>query len=354
MQAPLHSASFVFHFLYVTLAFMLKSKTLWVGIVISLALLALVFYGTDLQTIAQVFRTTNYFFLLPALGFYFIGVFLRAVRWHFLLRSIKPIAVWRLFQITVIGYMANDLLPLRIGELVRAYLLGETEQISKASTLVTIVLERVLDGVTMLIFIAVASLFLPLNEFIRTLLTIGTLLFAAVIVVLVVFASFRTRFDGLIHRILARLPDTWSKRALKLVDSFFHGLSVLRNPVDALLALVFSIFAWLCEAGMYGVLARGFNIEVPAPVFLLATAVANLVTIVPSTPGYIGIFDAPVRYILTLFGVEPNVAASYTLLLHAALIVPVVLLGLVFTWRLGLTLGQLQKSSQRGVSLENA
>jgi uncharacterized protein (TIRG00374 family) len=240
--------------------------------------------------------------------------------------------------------MANDLLPLRIGELVRAYVLGETEQISKASTLVTIVLERVFDGVTMLLFIGTASLFLPLSDYIRTMLLIGTFLFAGVVIVLVVVAGLRERFDGLIHKLLTRL--------LSLVDSFFHGLSVLRNPTDALAALFFSILAWLFEAGMYATLAQGFNIESPYPVFVLCTAVANLITIVPSTPGYIGVFDAPVKAILVLFGVDPNVAASYTLLLHAALIVPVVLLGLVFTWRLGLSVGQLQKRSQ--VSLENA
>ncbi len=330
----------------IQLVTMLRSKTVWLGIVIALALSALFFYGTDFRAIGEGFRTANYFFLLPALALYFVGVLMRAARWHFLLRSIKPIAYSHLFQVTVIGYMANDLLPFRIGELARALILGETEQISRASTLVTIVLERVFDGVTMLLFIGAASLFLALNDYLRTLLFVGSVLFAAVVVVLVMFASFRERFDHLIHAVLRRLPERWGARGLKLLDSFFHGLSVLRNPLDALFALTFSILAWLCEAGMYAVLALGFGITVSFPVFLLATAVANLVTIIPSTPGYIGVFDAPVRYILELFGVNASIAASYTILLHAALIVPVVLLGLVFTWRLGLSLGQLQKRAQ--------
>lgn len=349
------ATSFVIHFLYATLAGMLKSKTLWIGIVVSLFLLAFVFYGTDFRTIGEVFRTANYFYLAPALALYFIGVFLRAIRWHFLLRSIKPVGMGRLFQVTVIGYMANDLLPLRIGELVRAYVLGETEQISKTATLVTIVLERVFDGVTMLLFIGAASLFLPLNASLRTLLLAGTVLFSIVMLVLVGFAGSRNRLDLLIHHAAARLPERWAQRGLGLLDSFFHGLAALRNPTDALLALGFSILAWAAEAAMYAALALGFDIIKPFPVFVLATAVANLVTIVPSTPGYIGVFDAPVKSILALFGVDPNVAASYTLLLHAALVVPVVLVGLVLVWRLGLSLGQLQKKSQgAGVSLENA
>ncbi len=340
---------------------MLKNKTLWVGVLISLGLLAVVFYGTDLQTIGQVLRSANYAFLLPALALYFIGVFMRAVRWHFLLRSIKPIGIGRLFQVTVIGYMANDLLPFRIGELVRAYILGETERISKASTLVTIVLERVFDGVTMLIFIGIALLALPANAElgsiafgIRMLLLVGSILFATAVVVLVVVAGLRERFDHLIHRALARLPERWGARGLKLIDSFFHGLSVLRNPTNALAALGFSILAWLFEAGMYAVVAMGFGIALPFPIFVLATAVANLVTIVPSTPGYVGVFDVPVKAILVWFGIDPSMAASYTLMLHAVLVVPVVLLGLVFTWRLGLSLGQLQKRSTSTVSLENA
>lgn len=333
---------------------MLKQKTLWLGVVISLGLLAFVFYGTDLNAIGNAFRTANYIYLLPAVALYFIGVGMRAARWHFLLRSLKALSMWRLFQVTVIGYMVNDLLPLRLGELARAYILGETEGLGKTSVLVTIVLERVFDGVTMLLFIGVAALFLPLNQALQTLLLVGTILFAAVAIALVIVAGLRERIDALVQRGLRRLPEKWGARGLHLIDSFFHGLAALRNPTDALAALGFSILAWLSEAGMYAMLALGFGIALPFPVFVLATAVANLVTIVPSTPGYVGVFDVPVKAILALFNVDASVAASYTLLLHATLIVPVVLLGLAFMWRLGLSLSQLRKQSVENAALEKA
>ncbi len=333
---------------------MLKQKTLWLGVVISLGLLAFVFYGTDLNAIGNAFRTANYIYLLPAVALYFIGVGMRAARWHFLLRSLKALSMWRLFQVTVIGYMVNDLLPLRLGELARAYILGETEGLGKTSVLVTIVLERVFDGVTMLLFIGVAAFFLPLNQALQTLLLVGTILFAAVAIALVIVAGLRERIDALVQRGLRRLPEKWGARGLHLIDSFFHGLAALRNPTDALAALGFSILAWLSEAGMYAMLALGFGIALPFPVFVLATAVANLVTIVPSTPGYVGVFDVPVKAILALFNVDASVAASYTLLLHATLIVPVVLLGLAFMWRLGLSLSQLRKQSVENAALEKA
>lgn len=321
---------------------MLRQKRFWLGVIISLALLGFLFYKTDVAAMSAALASADYLFLLPALALYFTGVFVRAIRWHFLLRSIQNIPIRRLFPVVVIGYMANDILPARIGELVRAYVLGQQERISKASTLVTIFVERLFDGLTMIAFIAGASFFLPLNAYLKTLLGLGAVVFVGVILALVLLATLRERLDPLIHFFIARLPAHWGERAAKLIHSFLHGLSVLRNPVDALAAFGLSVLAWLLEAGMYLALALGFKIYQPYAVFLLATAVANLLTIAPSTPGYVGVFDAPVKYILTQFRVEDNLATSYTLVLHAALILPIVLLGIFYAWRAGLSLGQLE------------
>ena len=320
---------------------------LWLSTALALALTAVFLYGTEFGEIANAFRSANYLLLVPALSLYFLGVFMRAARWHFLLRSIKPIKFSRLFQITVIGYMANNLLPFRIGEVARAIIVGNTEGVSRTSTLVTIVLERVFDGITLVLFIGIASIFLDLNTYLRAVLLFASILFATALLVLVLFAGFRQRFDHFIHRFIKCLPERFASRSHRLVDSFFHGVSVLRNPTDAIAALVLSALAWICEAGMYSILALGFGLTLIFPIYLLATAVANLVTVIPSTPGYLGVFDAPIRYVLEISGVNPSVAASYTILLHAALIIPIVLLGLSFTCRLGISLAQLKESSRR-------
>ncbi len=322
---------------------MFKQKRFWLGVIISLALLGYLFYKTNPSEIGAALSRANYFYLIPALLLYFIGVWIRAIRWHFLLRSIKPVPVRSLFPVVVIGYMANDILPFRIGEVVRAFVLGQEQGISKAATLVTIVVERIFDGLTMVAFIAGASFFFPLDDFLRGLLALGAALFVGVVVILVLVVSFRERLDRLIAFVLGRLPAHWGDRAAKLIDSFLHGLSVLRNPVDALAAFGCSIAAWLFEAGMYLVLALGFQILLPYPVFVLATAAANLVASVPSTPGYVGVFDAPVKSVLTFFGIEANLATSYTLVLHVALIVPVALLGFFYAWRAGFSLAQLSR-----------
>lgn len=310
---------------------------------VSLVLLVYVFYQTDPAKILDSLGKAQYGYLIPALALYFFGVWVRAVRWHFLLRSIKPIPSSALFRTVVIGYMANDILPFRAGELVRAYILGAQENVSKAATLVTIVVERVFDGLTMLTFIVAASFWLNFgDEALAARLRLIGALFIVAILALAVFAGMPRRVERIANFFLRRVPaESMRTRAAGLMRSLLEGLGALRSPVDSFAVYTLSITAWLCETGMYVLIAVGFGIAKPFPVFLLAAAFANLVTIAPSTPGYVGVFDAPIVYTLMLFGVNQNLATSYTLVLHAALYLPVTLLGFYYLWRAGLSLGQM-------------
>ncbi len=325
---------------------MLKQKRFWLGLIVSLVLLGYVFYQTDPAKILDSLGKAQYGYLIPALALYFFGVWVRAVRWHFLLRSIKPIPNGALFRTVVVGYMANDILPFRAGELVRAYVLGVQENVSKAATLVTIVVERVFDGLTMLTFMIAASLLLNLgDEVLAARLRLVGVAFIVAIAALAVLAGMPHRVERIAEVFLRRVPsETARTRAAGLTRSLLEGLGALRSPVDSFAVYALSLVAWLCETGMYVLIALGFGISLPFAVFLLAAAFANLVTIAPSTPGYVGVFDAPVVYTLTLFGINQNLATSYTLVLHAALYLPVTLLGFYYLWRTGLSLGQMAQA----------
>jgi glycosyltransferase 2 family protein len=325
---------------------MLRQKRFWLGLIVSLILLVFVFYQTDPSKILDSLSKAQYGYLIPALILYFIGVWIRAVRWHFLLRSIKPIPSGALFRTVVIGYMANDILPFRAGELVRAYVLGAQESVSKAATLVTIVVERVFDGLTMLTFIVAASFWLNFGDDALALrLRLVGALFIVAIAALAILAGMPRRVERIADFFLRRVPaESMRTRTAGLMRSLLEGLGALRSPVDSFAVYALSVIAWLCETGMYVLIALGFGITLPFTVFLLAAAFANLVTIAPSTPGYVGVFDAPIVYTLTLFGVNQNLATSYTLVLHAALYLPVTLLGFYYLWRAGLSLGQMTQT----------
>jgi uncharacterized protein (TIRG00374 family) len=324
---------------------MLKQKRFWFGLAISVALLAVVFYQTDPAKIVDALQQAQYGYLIPALALYFIGVGIRAVRWHYLLRSIKPIPSGALFRTVVIGYMANDILPARMGEIVRAYILGAQAQVSKTATLVTILVERIFDGLTMVVFIVGASLLLDVADAaMNARLQIVGIVFIGVIVVLAIIAGMPNQVERIADFFVRRLPERLRERARGLTRALLDGLGALRSPGASLAIFALSLGAWLCETAMYVVIALGFNITLPFAVFLFATAFANLVTIAPSTPGYVGVFDWPIVYTLTRFNIDQNLATSYTLVLHAALVVPVTLLGFYYAWRAGLSLTQMTRA----------
>lgn len=324
-----------------------KQKYLWLGVILSLAGLGYVFYRSEPAKIALALQQAQYVYILPALGLYFTGVGVRAVRWHFLLRSIKTIPSRALFPPVVIGYMANDILPARMGEVVRAYVLGRQEKVSAAATFVTIVVERIFDGLTMLTFVVAGSFVLNLaDEELNARLRAVGLVFILAIFALALFAGMPRRVEGLAHWFIQHLPsETLRTRAVALTRALLDGLGTLRSPADSLTVYALSVIAWLFETGMYVVIAWGFQISAPLPVFLVACAIANLATLLPSTPGYIGVFHAAVISVLTQFGIETNLATSYTFVLHAALIIPITLWGLFYVWRAGMSLTQMTRAS---------
>ena len=134
----------------------------WLGGGVSLALLLLLLYQVDLGEIKDALREANYFLLAPSVAIYFVAVLFRAVRWRYLLAPMGVFPVRRLYPVVIIGYMANNLLPVRLGEVVRSYYLSRQETVNTSSALATIAVERVFDGLTLLFFAAVVSLFLPL------------------------------------------------------------------------------------------------------------------------------------------------------------------------------------------------
>ena len=323
---------------------MFRQWRFWLGLAVSVVFLWLAFRNKDLGHMAAALATADYRFLVPAILLYFVGVFFRAIRWQALLNPVKPLPATTLFLFVAIGYMANNLLPARTGELVRAYALSLREGVSKSASLATIAIERIFDGLTMILFILVASLLIRLNQEVGTLTVVATILFGALLAGLVAY-SFLPRLQSLLLGILHRLvPARLADRVEEMAGAFTLGLSSLRSRGDLVRVIVTSIAAWLCEAGMYLIVAAGFGFDFPWPVALLATAVANLFTLIPSSPGYVGIFEAGILAVLVgLRGLPEAPALSYALVLHAALWAPVTVLGLIVWSRESLSWGQLRQ-----------
>jgi uncharacterized protein (TIRG00374 family) len=295
----------------------------------------------NLGSAIESIQHANYWFVVPALVAYFAGVWLRAVRWRVLLSPLKILSTSSLFPVVVIGYMANDVLPARLGEVVRAYVLGEQENVPKTTTLATIVVERLFDGIAMLIFVALVGLFVPLNAQVAGIFRVAAALFVIALVALFAAGSSRSRALALVDLVDERLPSNARGRLAPLADRFLLGLDSLQSGRASAAVLGLSLAAWTCEAMMYFAIALGFGLYLGFPAFMLTTAVANLGAMVPAAPGYVGTFDAFALAVLALFHPDPAVAGAYVIVLHLALLGPVTLLGFFYLWRSNLSLRSL-------------
>jgi len=343
---------------------LLLTHRFWLGLVVTVGLLFLFLWKVDFGETGRELRDANYAYFIPAVLVYFIALGFRSLRWRYLLLHLKPISARRLYPVVSIGYLANNILPVRLGELVRAHFLGEKEGVSKASALASIGVERVLDGLTLLFFAAVIWPFLPWTSVLKTdtgdfnilwvaMSALIAALFAAGFLVLVLFATSPRLGRGLAHLLTAVSPRGLGPKVESLIYLLIEGLGALRSPRRLLIIVVLSVPVWLLEASTYYIIAISFNLDQPFQVILLVTATSNLATAVPSSIGGIGPFEVVAKSTLVAFGVGAEAAAAYSFFVHIiALWLPVNILGLLFLWKENLSLAQLARGRRIDLSPE--
>lgn len=341
---------------------MIFSRRFWLGFVISVGLVVLFQWKVDFGQTGRELKNANYAYYIPAVMIYFIAFGFRSLRWRYLLLHLKAIPPWRLYSIVSIGYLANNILPMRLGEVVRAHFVGEKEGISKASSLATIGVERVLDGLTLLLLAAIIWPFLPWTDVFKTdtgdlkiwwvALSIAlALVFVVAFVALVILAMSPGLGRTLAHLLSSMMPVRLRPKVEGLINLMLEGLAALRSPRKLLVMLVLSIPVWLAEATLYYLIAISFDLDVGFHVILLVTATSNLATAVPSSIGGIGPFEVVAKATLVAFGVGTNPAAAYAFFVHiVALWLPVNILGMLFLWRENLSIAQLAKTRHMDLS----
>lgn len=323
----------------------------WAGLVVSGVLLWLALRGLQPAEIWGALQGANYWWLLPGVAVYFLGVWARAWRWHYLLRPLKTVPTGTMFPIVAIGYMGNNIYPARAGELLRAYVLRRKEAIPISASLATIIVERAFDGVVMLSFVFInlprlagltaASGF---AGSIRELAIWGAALFFLAVVLFLLMASAPQRAQRLVIWACERfVPHRFQARVLEASERFIGGLASLRSPRDVIMILLTSMVIWLFETGKYWFVMHAFPFRVSFFALMLMNGVVNLATTIPSAPGYIGTFDAPGIAVLEAFAVPANVAAGYTLVLHGALWFPITVLGGYFMARESLSWAEVRE-----------
>jgi uncharacterized protein (TIRG00374 family) len=234
--------------------------------------------------------------------------------------------------------MGNNIYPFRAGEVLRAYVLRQREEVPMSASLATVVVERVFDGLVMLIFVFAALPLAPIpDESIRAIVIFASVAFFAALVAFFALAAFPAQFMRLARGFSDHLlPDRVARPLLDFLARFLDGLESLRHFRNVLMIFGTSVIIWLLETVKYWFVMHAFDFEVSFFALMLMNGIVNLATTLPSAPGYVGTFDGPGIAVLVLYGIQETVASAYTLVLHAALWLPITLLGAYYMVRQGL------------------
>ncbi len=283
-----------------------------IGILISLACVYLVLRGVDLGQTASLLGGAR----LPWLALAVVGVmadlFFRALRWGRLIAPIHPVPLRRLSGYMLVGYLANNVLPARLGELVRSHYLGDREGISRSATLGTVVVERVVDTVVLVAIGAVAILVLNVRGVVVSAILVGLALAGLLVVALVVaLAAHRLPGASRLGRFLARWP-----RVKGIARRLRDGLRVAALPRTVAAAAILSVAAWTCTVVAVLAVGQSLGIQLTVGEGALLAAGTNLATAVPSGPGYLGTFEYAGQTIAAAFGLAGAQGLALALLIH--------------------------------------
>jgi glycosyltransferase 2 family protein len=321
----------------------MKKWQFWLGVLISVFFVWISLRGLKLGEFWEVVKNANYWWILPGIAVYFVGMWVRAWRWHYLLGPIKKIPTRKMFPITTIGYMGNNIYPARAGEVLRAVILKRKEGVPVSASLATIIVERIFDGVVMLAFV-----FINLPELakltgesgfvgnIQQVAIWGTAAFIGALIVFLLAAMFPQTTVKIGEWFIVKLvPERFREKTRGIMHKFLDGLASLRSPLNILMVFITSVIIWLFETMKYWFVMHAFGFTVSFFALMLMNGIVNLATTIPSAPGYIGTFDAPGIAVLSAYGVDKAVATGYTLTLHVALWLPITLLGAYYLTREG-------------------
>jgi hypothetical protein len=331
---------------------MRRRLQLLAGIVVSLAAVWYSMRGVSLPEVWKALRHANPFFFLLVMLATLVGFGVRALRWRSLLTDRRP-SLDRLFSATMIGFMANNVLPLRLGEFVRAWALARSENCSKTMVLATVVVERVVDMLALLGILGITLLVHPIEagsqaaQLTQAGATSLIVLTVGLTLVLVVLERRPGLAHGLVARLSSRLPERHRGKGLVALDHFVEGLRLFRDGPRLLwvFLLSFVMFGFFALAQQLSLEALGIHLPWYAGLSLMV--IVAFAIMAPAAPGYIGTMNLACVAGLLLFGVgNRGLTNSYSWFYWLGQWLPVTLAGLFYLRREGLSLSSLHQAEE--------
>lgn len=338
---------------------MAGKRQVWIGLALSAVALGLAMPWKDMPQVWVSLEQGQWQWLLLALPLYLVGYWSRARRVAQLLEPIKPVPTGRVLPALVIGFLFNNILPGRLGELIFAHLLGRREGISRTASFAVVVLSRILDGITIVAFFLFglftflqvggqtggSTVDLAGHVFSRADLLGkvylagigGAILFGLVSTACFLLIAWQDLAMRVLDKLLVLLPQRLSARGRHVLEKFIAGLGILKNPGLLFAVFVFNFVPWGLELFTYYFGAHVFGLDLTVRECALIMGMTNLAMIAPSMPGGIGLFEGGGMIVMALLGVEKATGFAYIVMIHLLIMLPINLWGAWFLWREGIS-----------------
>lgn len=362
------------------------------GIIISIVCSWLFIRKVEWGSLGGALKDANYIYVIPVIIIILSTFYLRAVRWSILITPVKKVPLGNLLSATMIGFMANNVLPARMGEVIKPIMIGKKENIKFSAAFATVVMERIFDLLSLIVFATVVFLLLPysipgsnnntthtvvttselktenlsynpkanthgFNENKKTNLTVikqlkkWSVIFAAFgifgIIFLFLLTLYPKIFLDIVHKIVFFLPHHFRDTLVHHIDSFISGLQIFNNKKQLLWTAFLSFIIWMLNAVAIYILGFSFNLELSFLGACFVIVCLSIAVALPQAPGFIGVFHIAIQKSLDIFGVELSSAQSYAIILWAISFIPVTIIGLLYLWKEGMGLGDITKQEEQ-------
>ncbi|UCH77464.1 MAG: flippase-like domain-containing protein [Candidatus Coatesbacteria bacterium] len=328
-----------------------RKARILVGLAVSLVSAVVLAFIIDWREFAASLARVNYVYLIPATACILGSYYCRALQWRYVLGNVRRLPSYPLFRITMIGFFANAILPARLGEVVRAYILARKNHLSKGTAFGSVIVTRLLDGAILFLILGGLAILIPAKiAGVKAGGTTGFLIYFALVSFFVLFYFNREAATSILKFLFARFSKRLTVKIVRSLDKFIRGFSCFRSPADLGKAFLYSGAIWLLVALSYYFVNLGFKFTAALPLYapLMLVAIVSLAISIPSSPGFIGTMELGI--IAALHLIEPdltrNEALSYAIVVHVVQVLPAIIIGLFYSWTEHLTIADFTKAEE--------
>lgn len=328
--------------------------TFWLGMAVTVFFFGWALVKFDFTAVWEALRKANYIWVIPAAIIETLLIFMRAARWRYFLHPVKPVSLNSASSATAIGFLANMILPARIGEFIRAWAIGKKEGISKTASFGSIVIERAIDGLSVVVIVIFLILFVDVPEsqqkYWNALKATGYAVSAFYLLFFVMLLLFHKRVklvEWIIDTCLGVAPERFGVKIRHILESFRSGFDALENGHHIFAIFIWSIVFWSVAGGLNIAFFYAFGLySLPfiATYLILMSQVFG--SMLPSSPGFVGPYHAATVAGLLFYGVDEELALSMAIVMHATMFFTNTVPGVVYLWLEKMSFSELKRSAE--------